>query len=251
MPTAIITGASQGIGAGIVERFLGEGYDVVATARHATRKLSPSSRLLPIDGDLGQRETAAAIVRTAVDRFGAIDVLVNNAGSYRAKPFTEYTPDDVDALVSLNLLGLVSITQLVVKQMLAQESGAVVSISASLADHPIAGVDAAVSMMTKGAVNTLTRSLAVEYAKAGLRFNAVAPGVVNTPLLEDGAKADLMALQPMGSLAEVNDVADAVLYLSRARQVTGQVLYVDGGAHVGRWEWSPSDRRSSARGRRR
>jgi NAD(P)-dependent dehydrogenase (short-subunit alcohol dehydrogenase family) len=197
MPTAIITGASQGIGAGFVERFLGEGYDVVATALQATGKLTPSSRLLLVDGDIGKRETAAEVVRTAVDRFGAIDVLVNNVGIFLSKPFT--------------------------------------SISASLADHPIAGVDAAVSMMTKGGVNTITRSLAIEYAKAGLRFNAVAPGVVNTPLHEDEPKDDLKRQQPMGSLAEVKDVVDAVLYLSRARQVTGQVLYVDGGAHVGRW----------------
>ena len=137
--------------------------------------------------------------------------------------------------MSVNLLGFVYVTQLAVKQMLVQKSGAVISISASLADHPIAGVDAAVSMMTKGGVNTITRSLAIEYAQAGLRFNAVAPGVVNTPLHKDDPKDALKTQQPMGSLAEVKDVVDAVLYLSRARQVTGQVLYVDGGAHVGRW----------------
>ena len=235
MPTAIITGASQGIGAGLVEGFLGEGYDVVATARAATRQLTPSSRLLLVDGDISKLETAVEVVRAATDRFGAIDVLVNNAGIYRTKPFTEYTVDDFNALVSVNLLGFVNVTQLAVKQMLAQKSGAVVSISASLADHPIAGVDAAVSIMTKGGVNTLTRSLAIEYAKAGLRFNAVAPGVVNTPLHRDDPKDHLKTLQPMGSLAEVKDIVDAVLYLSRARQVTGEVLHVDGGAHVGRW----------------
>ena len=235
MPTAIVTGASQGIGAGLVEAFLGEGYDVVATARDVTRRLSPSSRLLLVDGDIGKRETAAEIVRAATDRFGGIDVLVNNAGIYRTKPFTEYTAADVDALVSVNLLGFVNVTQLAVKEMLAKKAGAVISISAALADHPIAGVDAAVSMMTKGGVNTMTRSLAIEYATAGLRFNAVAPGVVNTPLHKDDPKDHLRTLQPMGSLAEVKDIVDAVLYLSRARQVTGQVLYVDGGAHVGRW----------------
>ena len=235
MPTVIITGASQGIGAGFVEGFLGDGYDVVATALNVTGKLNPSARLLLVDGDISKRETAQAVVRTAADRFGAIDVLVNNAGIYRSKPFTEYTADDVNALMSVNLLGLVNITQLTVERMLAQKTGAVISVSASLADHPIAGVDAAVSMMTKGGVNTITRSLAIEYAKAGLRFNAVAPGVVNTHLHEDDPKDYLMARQPMGSIAEVKDIVDAVLYLSRARQVTGQVLYVDGGAHVGRW----------------
>jgi NAD(P)-dependent dehydrogenase (short-subunit alcohol dehydrogenase family) len=235
MPTVIITGASQGIGAGSVEGFLGEGYDVVATALDVTRRLTPSPRLLLVDGDISKRETAEAVVRTAADRFGAIDVLVNNAGIYRSKPFTEYTADDVNALVSVNLLGLMHITQLAVERMLPQKRGAVISVSASLADHPIAGVDASVSMMTKGGVNTITRRLAIEYAKAGLRFNAVAPGVVNTHLHEDDPQDDLMARQPMGSIAEVKDVVDAVLYLSRARQVTGQVLYVDGGAHVGRW----------------
>jgi NAD(P)-dependent dehydrogenase (short-subunit alcohol dehydrogenase family) len=235
MPTAIITGASQGIGAGLVERFLGEGYDIVATARDVTGRLSPSSRLLLVDGDIGKQETAAEVVRTAADRFGTIDVLVNNAGIYRSRPFTEYTADDVDALVSVNLLGFVHVTQLAVRQMLIQRSGVVISISASLADHPIAGVDAAISMMTKGGVNTATRSLAIEYARAGLRFNAVAPGVVNTHLRKEDPMDDLAARQPMGSIAEVKDVVDAVLYLSRARQVTGQVLYVDGGAHVGRW----------------
>ena len=235
MPTAIITGASRGIGAGFVEGFLGEGYHVVATARDATRQLSPSSRLLLVDGDIGRRETAVEVVRTAADRFGAIDVLVNNAGIYRTKPFTEYTTDDFNALVSVNLLGFVHVTQLAVRQMVAQKSGVVISISASLADHPIAGVDAAVSMMTKGGINTITRSLAIEYARAGLRFNAVAPGVVNTHLQKDDPNDDVTTLQPMGSFAEVKDIVDAVLYLSRARQVTGQVLYVDGGAHVGRW----------------
>jgi len=235
MPTAIITGASEGIGAGLVERFLAEGYDVVGTARHATQQLRPSSRLLLVDGDVGKPETAVEVVRTAVERFGAIDLLVNNAGIYRSKPFPDYTAEDLDALLSVNLRGFVQLTQLAVKQMLAQKSGAVISISAALADHPIAGVDAAVSMMTKGGLNTITRSLAIEYAKAGLRFNAVAPGVVNTHLHQDAPQDHLRTLQPMGSFAEVKDIVDAVLYLSRARQVTGHVLYVDGGAHVGRW----------------
>ena len=235
MPTAIITGASQGIGAGLVEGFLADGYDIVATARNATGRLRPSSRVLLVDGDIANPDTSAKVVRTATERFGTIDVLVNNAGIYRPKAFTEYSRDDVDAVVSVNLRGFVSITQLVVKQMLVQKSGVVISISASLADYPIAGVDAAVSMMTKGGVNTLTRSLAIEYARARLRFNAVAPGVVNTHPGADDAKYDLTARPPLGSVVEVKDVVDAVLYLSRARQVTGQVLYVDGGAHVGRW----------------
>ena len=234
-PTAVVTGASQGIGAGLVDAFLEAGYNVVATARDATRALTPSPRLALVDGDIGDRETSAAVVRAATDRFGTVDVLVNNAGIYRTKAFTDFTTDEIRALMSTNLLGFIYVTQAAVSQMLKQKSGAVVSISASLADHPIAGVNASVSMMTKGGINSITRHLALEYAKEGIRFNAVAPGVVNTPLHQNDPKDHLRTLQPMGGIAEVTDIAEAVLYLARARQVTGEVLHVDGGAHVGRW----------------
>jgi NAD(P)-dependent dehydrogenase (short-subunit alcohol dehydrogenase family) len=160
---------------------------------------------------------------------------VNCAGIYRTKPFTDFTTEDFNALVSTNLLGFLYITQLTVKQMLKQKSGCVVSISAALADQPIAGVNASVSMMTKGGLNTMTRSLAIEYAKDGIRFNAVAPGVVDTPLHEDSPKEPLKAFQPMGKIVAVSDIVDAVLYLAEADQVTGEVLHVDGGSHAGRW----------------
>lgn len=233
--TAIITGASQGIGAGLVEGFLKDGYDVVATSRNVTQSLTASSNLVLVDGDIGKQETAAKVVEAAIQRFGAIDVLVTNAGIFFTKPFTDFTTEDFNRLVSTNLLGFLYIAQLGVKQMLRQKSGNVVSISAALADQPIAGVNAAVPMMTKGGLNTAIRSLAIEYAKEGIRFNAVAPGVVNTPLHSGNPKEALTKLQPMGKIAEVKDIVDAVLYLAHADDVTGEVIHVDGGSHAGRW----------------
>jgi NAD(P)-dependent dehydrogenase (short-subunit alcohol dehydrogenase family) len=233
--TAIVTGASGGIGAGLVETFLKEGYDVVATSLNVTQSLTASPRLVLVDGDIGKQETAAKVVEAAIRNFGTIDVLVNSAGIMRTKPFTDFTADDFNALVSVNLLGFFYITQLAVKQMLKQKSGNVVSITAALADQPIAGLNASVSMMTKGGLNTVIRSLAIEYAKEGIRFNAVAPGVVDTQLHKDGSKDSLKTRQPNGKIADVRDIVDAVLYLARADQVTGEVLHVDGGAHAGCW----------------
>ena len=233
--TAIVTGASRGIGAGLVEAFLREGYNVVATSRHVSQSLTASPHLVPVDGDIGKQETAVKLVEAAINHFGTIDVLVNNAGIYLAKPFTEFTTEDFNALVSTNLQGFLYITQLTVKQMLKQKSGNVVTITSSSADQPIAGDNGSVSMMTKGGLNTVTRSLAIEYAKEGIRFNAVAPGVVDTPMHKDADKEVLGTLQPMGKMVAVQDIVDAVLYLSQAGQVTGEVLHVDGGAHAGRW----------------
>jgi NAD(P)-dependent dehydrogenase (short-subunit alcohol dehydrogenase family) len=233
--TAIVTGAQQGIGAGIVEGFLQSGYNVVATSLHASESLRSTSTLIVVEGDIRDPETAAKTIQAAITHFGAIDVLVNNAGIFIAKPFTEFTTDDFNALVSVNLLGFLHMTQLVVKQMLKQESGCVITISAALADNPIAGVNGSVSMITKGGLNTATRHLAIEYAKQGIRFNAVAPGVVNTPLHQQNTEEKLRTRQPMGSIAEISDIVDAVVYLAHARQVTGEVLHVDGGAHGGRW----------------
>jgi NAD(P)-dependent dehydrogenase (short-subunit alcohol dehydrogenase family) len=233
--TAIVTGASGGIGAGLVEAFRKEGYNVVGTSLNASQSLTASPSLVPVDGDIGKQETAAKAVEAAIKHFGRIDVLVSNAGIFFAKPFTEFTTEDFNALASTNLLGFLYITQLTVRQMLKQKSGSVVTISASLADHPIAGRNVSVSMITKGGLNTVTRQLAIEYAKDGIRFNAVAPGEVDTPLHKNDPKDFLKTLQPMGKIGSVKDVVDAVLYLAQAGQVTGEVLHVDGGAHVGRW----------------
>ena len=233
--TAIITGASQGIGAGLVEAFLNEGYNVAATSRNVSQTLTASPNLVLVDGDIAKQETAVKIVESAIKHFGRIDVLVTNAGIYRTKPFTDFTTEDFNALVSINLLGFIYIAQLAVKQMLKQKSGNVVSITASLADQPIAGVNASVSMITKGGLNTVIRSLAIEYAKEGIRFNAVAPGVVDTPLHKDDSEDSLQKFLPMGKVVRVEDVVGAVVYLAQADRVTGEVLHVDGGAHAGRW----------------
>ena len=233
--TAIVTGASGGIGAGLVEGFLKQGYKVLATSRHVSQSLTPSDSLVLVDGDIGKQETASRAVEAAISHFGTIDVLVNNAGIVLKKPFTDYTIDDFNALVSTNLVGFLYFTQLAIKQMLKQRSGCVVSISAALADQPFAGDKASVSMLTKGGLNYITRSLAIEYAKEGIRFNAVAPGAVDTPLHKDEFKETLRTFQPMGKVVQVSDVVEAVLYLAQAGQVTGEVLHVDGGEHAGRW----------------
>jgi len=236
--TVVITGASQGIGAGLVEAFLVRGYDVVGTARNATKskELPASDHLALIDGDIGQFETAQKIAELAVKKFGSIDAVVANAGIFLVKPFIEYTPEDFAALVATNLAGFIHVTQLAVKQMLAQNTGgSIVSITAALADNPIAGVNASVAMITKGGLETVTRHLAMEYAKQHIRFNAVAPGPVDTPLHANDPKDLLRSQAPMGTISTVEDIANAVVYLTEARQITGEVLHVDGGAHVGKW----------------
>jgi NAD(P)-dependent dehydrogenase (short-subunit alcohol dehydrogenase family) len=231
--TAIITGASRGIGAGLVEGFLTEGYNVVATSRDANRKVTASGSLVLLDGDIGKQQTAADAVEAAVNNFGTVDVLVNNAGIFLTKPFTDFTTEDFDALVSTNLLGFFYITQHTVKEMLKQKSGCVVSITAALADRPISGQNGSVSMMTKGGLNSATQNLAIEYAKDGIRFNAVAPGVVDTAMPRNAPNDS--TLQPAMKKATVKDIVDAVLYLAQAGHVSGEILHVDGAAPARRW----------------
>lgn len=236
--TIIVTGASQGIGAAIARLFLERGYNVLGTSRQISKnnELTRSDHLVLVDGDIGQSDTARHVVDTALKRFGAIDALVNNAGIFLPKPFLDYTNEDFRALSSTNLDGFIYITQLVVKQLLAQRSsGSVVSITATIADHPLSAFTASVPMITKGGVNAISRSLAMEYAKQGIRVNAVAPGVVATPLLKDVPEEFLQTLSPLGTIAASKDIAEAVFYLTEASQVTGEVLHVDGGMHLGRW----------------
>ena len=231
--TAIITGASGGIGSGLVEGFLKGGYNVVATSRDANRTLTTSASLVLHDGDIGKDQTAANAVEAAINNFGTVDVLVNNAGIFLNKPFTDFTAEDVNALFSTNLLGFFYITQRTVKEMLKQKSGCVVTITAALADRPIAGVNGSVSMITKGGLNSATQNLAVEYAKDGIRFNAVAPGVVDTQMHRNDPNES--TLQPTMKKATVKDIVDAVLYLAQAGHVSGEILHVDGAAPARRW----------------
>jgi NAD(P)-dependent dehydrogenase (short-subunit alcohol dehydrogenase family) len=235
--TVIVTGASKGIGAAVVKALLNRGYNVVANSRSISKSaFSPSACLALVDGDIGDSATAERVAKTALSKFGSIDHVVNNAGLYAAKPFTEYNVEDLRGFISTNLDGFVFITQLAVKQMLAQDAGgSVTTITAALADNPMAGSPSSIPMITKGGLNAVTISLANEYAKRHIRFNAVAPGAVETPMHQDDPKDFLKTLSPMGTISEVEDVADAVVYLIEARYVTGEVLHVDGGAHVGRW----------------
>jgi NAD(P)-dependent dehydrogenase (short-subunit alcohol dehydrogenase family) len=236
--TVIVTGASQGIGAGVVRAFRARGYNVVGTARSATKskELSPSDHLALIDGDIGQFEAAQKVAELAIKKFGSIDAVVANAGIFVVKPFTEYTADDFRALVSTNLAGFIYLTQLAVKQMQAQKTGgSIVSITAALVDNPILGEPSSLSMITKGGVDAGLRSLALEYAREHIRFNAVAPGIVATSLHTDNSKEYLESRSPMGTVSTIEDIASAVVYLTEARQITGEVLHVDGGAHIGKW----------------
>jgi len=236
--TAIVTGASQGIGAGIVKAFVERGFNVVANSRKVTQsaEIAAFDQVALVDGHIGKPATAAEILETAVARFKVVDILVNNAGIFFTKPFTDYTIEDFKALVSTNLEGFLYLTQLTIKQMLAQKTGgSIVTITAALARNPIRGVMAAVPMITKGGLATITQHLAMEYAKDGIRVNAVAPGVVDTPLQRDTPKEVMESLSPMGRPSIVKDITDAVMYLTDAATVTGHILYVDGGSHFGRW----------------
>ena len=236
--TVIVTGASQGIGAALVQNFLDRGYNVVATSRSITRRdvFKASAKLALVDGDIGQEKTAGKIVATALEKFGTIDALVNNAGIFYTKPFTDYTPEDFKAFVSTNLEDYLHVTQHVVRQFLKQGTGgSVVGITTSLTTHPIAGVTASVPMLTKGGIEAISRNLAIEYAQQGIRFNNVAPGIVDTPMHENNPKDFLRTLSPMGRISSPQDIANAVVYLTEANTVTGEVLHVDGGAHSGKW----------------
>jgi NAD(P)-dependent dehydrogenase (short-subunit alcohol dehydrogenase family) len=236
--TVIVTGASQGIGAGVVQAFLARGYNVVGTSRSATQsKVFPASdHLALIDGDIGKFETARKVAEVAIRQFGSIDAVVANAGIFLVRAFTDYTEEDFRALVSTNLEGFIYVTQIAVKQMLAQKSGgSIVSITAALVENPMVGTPASLSMITKGGLAAAMRSLALEYAKEQIRFNAVAPGVVETPLHAESPEDVLKTLSPMGGISTVEDIASAVVFLTESRRITGEVLHVDGGAHSGRW----------------
>jgi NAD(P)-dependent dehydrogenase (short-subunit alcohol dehydrogenase family) len=236
--TVIVTGGSQGIGAGAVTAFLDRGYRVVANSRTITKshRFEASDRLALVDGNISEAKTAEEIVDVAMSKFGSVDALLNNAGIFFSKPFLEYTIDDLRALTSVNIEGFFFISQLSIKQMLAQKiGGSIVNITATSAGHPIAGVNASIPMITKGGLEAVKRNLAMEYAKQGIRVNAVAPGIVDTPMHTNNPKDFLRTLQPMGGISSVKDIVDAIVYLTEAGQVTGEVLHVDGGGHVGKW----------------
>jgi NAD(P)-dependent dehydrogenase (short-subunit alcohol dehydrogenase family) len=236
--TIVITGASQGIGAGLVNTFAERGYNVVATSRSVSRssEIPASDKVVRVDGDIADSATARKVVETALSRFGRIDALVNNAGIFFAKPFVDYTLDDYRKLAATNVEGFLHLTQLVVRQMVEQKNGgSIVSITTPLISHPIAGMPVSVAMITKGGIEAASKNIAMEYARDGIRVNTVAPGVVDTPLHKDNPKDFLKTLSPMNSISSAQEIVDAVVFLTEAPHITGEVLHVDGGAHLGRW----------------
>jgi NAD(P)-dependent dehydrogenase (short-subunit alcohol dehydrogenase family) len=228
---AVITGASQGIGAALVKAYRDRNYRVVATAR----SINPSNddEVVAVPGDIADRKTAERAISEGMARFGRIDTLVNNAGIFIAKPFTQYTESDYAAILGVNVTGFFHITQLAITEMEKQDSGHVVQIMTSLVDHAIAGVPSVLASLTKGSLNAATKSLAIEYAKRGIRVNAVALGTIKTPMHPVETYAQLAALHPVGRMGEIDDVVDAILYLEGAGFVTGEILHVDGGQSAG------------------
>ncbi|WP_394835973.1 SDR family oxidoreductase [Pendulispora rubella] len=229
----IITGASQGIGASLVRAYRDRNYRVVATSRSV--KPSTDANILAVPGDISDPRTAERVVREGLERFGRIDSLVNNAGVFLAKPFIEFTQEDYAHNLGTNVAGFFHITQRAAAEMLKQGSGHIVNITTSLVDQPMAGVPSALASLTKGGLNSVTKSLAIEFAKTGVRVNAVSPGIIKTPMHPEETHAALATLHPVGRMGDVRDIVDAVLYLETAYFVTGEILHVDGGQNAGRW----------------
>jgi NAD(P)-dependent dehydrogenase (short-subunit alcohol dehydrogenase family) len=228
---AVITGASQGIGAGLVKAFRDRNYRVVATSRSSKQGGDPD--IVAVDGDIGDPATAERIVKAAGARFGRIDTLVNNAGIFIAKPFTDYTAHEFATKIATNLAGFFYVTQRVAAEMLKQGSGHIVNITTSLTDQAIAGVPAALANLTKGGINSATKALAIEYAQKGIRVNAVSPGIIQTPMHAPQTHEFLASLHPVKRMGDIRDIVQAVLYLETAGFVTGEILHVDGGQSAG------------------
>lgn len=228
---AVITGASQGIGASLVKAFRDRNYRVIANSRSIKPSSDPD--VIAVSGDISDRAVAKRIVSEAMSRFGRIDTVVNNAGIFIAKPFTSYSNEDYVNSLAVNLNGFFHITQLAIAEMEKQGSGHIVNITTSLVDHAIDGVPSVLASLTKGGLNAATKSLAIEYAKRGIRINAVAPGIVKTPMHTPESHAALAGLHPVGRMGEISDIVDAILYLDSAGFVTGEILHVDGGQSAG------------------
>ncbi|MEI5996080.1 SDR family oxidoreductase [Paraburkholderia bengalensis] len=228
----VVTGASRGIGAQVVKAFRKLDYRIVATARSIGSSDDPN--ILTVAGDIGDASTAQRVISEGIRKFGRIDTLVNNAGIYIGKPFTQHTVEDYAAVVNVNLAGFFHITQLAIAEMEKHSSGHVVSVTSSTADVAISGVFSVLAALTKGGLNAATKSLAIEYARKGIRVNAVAPGIIKTPMHAPQTHEALGALHPLGYMGEMSDIADAILFLDSAPFITGEILHVDGGQSAGR-----------------
>jgi NAD(P)-dependent dehydrogenase (short-subunit alcohol dehydrogenase family) len=232
---AIVTGASSGMGLGITQALLEHGYRVVANSRTISKSkdLKPSADLVLVDGDIGKKETAIKVADEAVKHFGRIDLLVNNAGIYVPKPFTEYTPVDFEMMVSTNVAGYFFVTQQVVAQMRKQKSGHIVGISTVLVDQPLAGAHISLQIITKSTIPAFSRALAMELLADGIRVNTISPGVVETPMHANDDHEFLKKLHPIPRLVQISEIVDALLYLQSAPMVNGENIRIDGGAHAG------------------
>jgi NAD(P)-dependent dehydrogenase (short-subunit alcohol dehydrogenase family) len=235
-PVAIVTGASSGIGLGITQALLERGWRVVGTSRtiSSSKELTPSSELVVVDGDVGKKETAKKVVDAAIKHFGRIDLLVNNAGIYMPKAFTDYTEEDYNLVMNTNVASFFYMTQQVIPQMKKQHSGHVVNISGASVDQPSRGATELLAVLSKSTMPAASKALAMEYAANNIRFNTVSPAVVNTPMHAERNLAELAKLHPLGRIGEISEVVDAVLYLQNATFVTGENIRVDGGIHAGR-----------------
>ncbi len=233
--TAVVTGASSGIGLALAQALGQAGWNVVATARTVTKVQSASKAYIPIDGDVADPTTADRVFAAALDHFGQVDLLINNAGIFVPKPFHEYTQEDYNRVTGTNTAGAFHMTQRALKKMLQQNSGHILFISTTLAAQPVRGVNAGLTSLTKGGLDALTRELALEYSPYNIRVNNVAPGIVDTPMHPPESHDFLKQLHPTPRLATVQEIVDAVLYLQNAPFVTGHTLYVDGGAQAGKW----------------
>ncbi|EIV9611015.1 TPA: SDR family oxidoreductase [Klebsiella pneumoniae] len=230
---AIITGASQGMGADLVKAYREAGYKIIATSRSI--KPSIDENILTVNGDISEPGTADRIIEEAIKNFGRVDTLINNAGIFMAKPFTQFTENDWKKNIATNLAGFFHITQRAIEVMESQKSGHIVQITTTLADQPINGVPSVLASLTKGGLNAATRSLAIEYASKGIRVNAVSPGVIKTPMHPQETHAALASLHPLGRMGEIQDIVDAVIFLEKSQFITGEILHVDGGQSAGHW----------------
>ncbi|GGX94376.1 SDR family NAD(P)-dependent oxidoreductase [Streptomyces fructofermentans] len=228
---AVVTGASQGIGAGIVAAYRKLGYGVVATSRSIADSQDPD--IVTVRGDISDPATAERVIAAGIERFGRIDTLINNAGVFISKPFTEFTQEDYDTALGVNVAGFFRISQLAIARMLEQGGGHVVQITTSLVDQPSSKVPSILASLTKGGLQSATKALAIEYAGSGIRSNAVALGTIKTPMHDEQYHDALAALHPVGRMGDVSDIVDAVLYLENAPFVTGSILHVDGGQNAG------------------
>lgn len=233
LKVAIVTGASQGMGAGIVKGYRDAGYSVVANSRSIKKSSDPG--VIAVPGDIGDRVVAKTVVETAIEHFGRIDTLVNNAGVFIGKPFASFTEDDYRNVIHVNLDGFFHIAQLTIPHMQSQKSGHIVQITTSMVQQPIAVAGASLASLTKGGLDAVTRALAIEYAKDGIRVNAVAPGIIKTPMHAPATHEFLAGLHPLGRMGEVHEIVETILYLEKANFVTGETINVDGGQRAGRW----------------